>query len=426
MTLDARTAPTAAELGLSVDDIALGDIELWGRPDSEREAIFALLRDERPVSFHEEPEIEDFGKGPGFWALTRYLDVQRVSRNAELFCSGRGGSNIGDIPEFLAEFLGSIINMDAPKHTKLRRLVSSGFTPRHIEALVETVRHRARSVVDAVAAKGECDFVREIAAELPLQIICDMMGVPPSLAPEVFAHTNVVLGVGDPEYVQTVNDLMGAFAGLHQIAMALGEDRLEHPTDDITSTLVHAEVDGERLTITEIASFFVLLVVAGNETTRTAISHGMKALTDHPDQRRLWVSAFDTHAQNAVEEIIRWATPVIHFRRTATADTEIGGQPIRAGEKVVMFYNSANRDERAFGDPFRFDVTRFPNQHLGFGGGGPHFCLGANLARREIRVMFEEIFRRLPDLEISGEPEMLQSSFIHGIKRMPCAFTPTG
>ncbi|MGH9025137.1 MAG: cytochrome P450, partial [Acidimicrobiia bacterium] len=224
----------------------------------------------------------------------------------------------------------------------------------------------------------------------------------------------------------TYDDLMGAFVTLHQMATELGEQRRQNPTEDLTSVLMHAEVDGERLTVTEFASFFILMVVAGNETTRTAISHGMLALHENPDQRALWSGDFDEHAQNAVEEIVRWATPVVHFRRTATADTDVNGFPIKEGDKLVMWFNSANRDERAFDDPFRFDIRRYPNAHFGFGGGGPHFCLGANLARREIRVMFEELFRRLPDLEITAEPARLQSSFIHGIKRMPCRWTPAG
>jgi cytochrome P450 len=208
----------------------------------------------------------------------------------------------------------------------------------------------------------------------------------------------------------------------------LAEDRLADPRDDITTALMHAEIEeaGEkhRLTTSELGSFFLLLVAAGNETTRNAISHGLLTLTDHPDQKRIWMEDFETVAPTAVEEIVRWSTPVIHFRRTASRDTVVGNQEIKEGEKVVLFYNSANRDERAFDDPHRFDVRRTPNEHVGFGAGGPHFCLGANLARREIKVMFEELFRRLPDIEVSGEPAMLQSAFIHGIKRMPCRFTP--
>jgi cytochrome P450 len=410
---------------LTLDDVKLSDPELWAAPDEDRERVFAFLRDEHPISFHEEPEIESYPRGPGYWALTRYEDVRHVSRNPELFSSARGGTNIGDIPQEMAEFLGSIINMDDPRHKKLRNLVNAGFTPKALNDLLEQVRVRTDAVLDAVCEKGECDFVSEIAAPLPLQIVCDMVGVPPSLEQSVFEQSNIILGVGDPEYVQTIDDLMGAFMTLYQMATELGQERLDNPTDDITSILMHAEVDGERLTVLEFASFFILLVVAGNETTRTAISQGMWALHNHPDQRARWANDFDTHAVNAVEEIVRWATPVVHFRRTATADTEISGVPIAEGEKVVMWFNSANRDERVFDDPYRFDVTRSPNPHVGYGGGGPHFCLGANLARREIRVMFEQLFRRLPDLEITAEPALLQSAFIHGVKRMPCRFTPT-
>jgi cytochrome P450 len=219
---------------------------------------------------------------------------------------------------------------------------------------------------------------------------------------------------------------MGAGMELFQYGLGVAQDRLDNPRDDIATALMHAEVEDEngkhKLTPSELGSFFLLLVVAGNETTRTAISHGMYELTNRPDQRALWTADIEGVSPTAVEEIVRWSTPVINFRRTATTDTVVGGQEIKAGDKVVMFYNSANRDERVFDDPFKFDVTRAPNEHTGFGAGGPHFCLGANLARREIRIMFEELFRRMPDLEISGEPDYLMSSFIHGIKRMPCTW----
>jgi methyl-branched lipid omega-hydroxylase len=336
----------AAMSTLSVDDIDLSDIEFWARPEAEREAAFKLLRDEAPITFYDEILIEGFPQGPGYWALTRYADVMHASRHADLFCSGQGGSNIGDIPQELAEFLGSIINMDDPRHKKLRGLVNAGFTPKALNHVLEQVQVRAKGVVDNVGPKGECDFVSEIAALMPLQIVCDMVGVPPSLEQSVFAQSNIILGLGDPEYVQSYEDLMGAFMTLHQMAMELGQHRLDNPTDDITSTLMHAEVDGERLTVPEFASFFILLVVAGNETTRTAISHGMWALQNNPGQKALWRGDFEGHAQDAVEEIVRWATPVIHFRRTATQDTEIAGHPIKEGEKVVMWFNSANRDER--------------------------------------------------------------------------------
>jgi len=408
-----------------LDEVQLSAPEFWAAPDAEREAGFKQLRDTPGLVFYPEPEYsEEIPPGPGYWALTRFEDVQYASRHAELFCSGRG-TNIGDIPEFLIDFIGSIINMDDPRHKKLRGLINHGFTPKALHQLLDQVRDRTTEVIDAVAEKGECDFVAEIAAPMPLAIVCDMVGVPPSQRQAVFEASNVILGVGDPEYVQTVEDLMAAVMSIYQMAMEIGEHRLANPADDITTTLMHAEVDGERLTVPEFASFFILLVVAGNETTRTAISHGAWAFQQHPDQRALWMNDFETHAINAVEEIVRWASPVIHFRRTATQDTMIGDQQIAEGDKVVMWFNSANRDERTFADPYRFDITRSPNPHLGYGGGGPHFCLGANLARREIRVMYEQLFQRLPDLHITGDPDILQSAFIHGIKRMPCEFTPT-
>jgi cytochrome P450 len=406
---------------LSIDDIKLADAAFWSRPD--RDACFAKLRAERPVSWHEEFEYPGLPRGPGFWAVTRWEDVWTVSRTPELFISGKG-SNLGDMPIELLEFFGSMINMDAPRHTKLRLLVNKGFTPRTVGRVEQMVRERARKIVDAVAPRGECDFVTDIAAALPLEIICEMMGIPAADHRRIFELTNIILGVGDPEYATTVEDLMAAGMELFQYAQNLGGERLEHPRDDITSTLMQAEVDGERLSQQEFGSFFILLVAAGNETTRNAISHGMRALTDWPDARRAWQADFERYKLSAVEEIVRWATPVIHFRRTATRDTELGGQAIKAGDKVVMWYNSANRDAAKFDDPYRFDVAREPNEHAGFGAGGPHFCLGANLARREIAVMFEELFRRLPDIEISGPPDMLLSAFIHGIKRMPCRFTP--
>jgi cytochrome P450 len=348
-----------------------------------------------------------------------------VSRNPQLFCSGKG-TNIGDMPQEMNEFFGSMISMDDPKHFRLRSIVSKGFTPKEIARVEEYVKVKAREAIDTLIEKfpgRECDFVAEVAAPMPLQIICEMMGIPAEDHQQILDWTNVILGVGDPEFVSTLDDLMNAAIKMFSYAQALGEDRVKHPTDDITSVMMNAEVDGQRLTAQEFGSFFILLVVAGNETTRNAISHGMKALTDFPDQRQIWWNDFETHTKSAVEEIVRWATPVIHFRRTATADTEINGQPIKEGEKVVMWYQSGNRDERVYADPYRFDVTRPINPaQIGFGAGGPHFCLGANLARREIAVMFDEIRRRLPNLHITGEPDYLQSAFINGIKRMPCAW----
>jgi cytochrome P450 len=421
---------TKPETALGLDEIELSDLDQW--MSAEREGIFATLRDESPITFFEEPDYTDpdtgiayLPPGPGYWAVTRYDDAMQVSRDPGTFHSAPS-VNIGDIPAEVAEWLGSMINMDAPKHTKLRLIVNRGFTPRQVARIEELVHEQAQEIVDRLAELGDCDFVTEVAAALPLQIICDMMGIPRADNQRIFELTNIILGFTDPEYASTGDDLLGAGMELFQYGLSLAEDRAANPQDDITTTLMHAEITDDngthRLTPSELGSFFLLLVVAGNETTRNAISHGLLALTQFPDERAKLLGDFETVGPTAVEEIVRWATPVVHFRRTAITDTEVGGQPIAAGEKVVLFYNSANRDERVFPDPYRFDVTRTPNEHVGFGAGGPHFCLGANLARREIRVMLEELFRRFPDIHASGEPELLRSNFIHGIKHLDCSF----
>ena len=419
------TVVTPAEIALGSFD--LSDPEFWLASREVREGAFQTLRREQPVSWWDEWEFEDmqFPRGPGYWSIVNHQDIWQVSRNPQLFCSGQG-VNVGDMPIEIAEFFGSMINMDDPRHFRLRNIVSKGFTPKEITRVEEYVKDKAALVVDRMLERfpdRECDFVHEIAAPLPLQIICEMMGIPESDEEQIFNWTNVVLGIGDPEFASTFEELVAAGMGLFQYAHALGEDRLARPREDLTSIMMHAEVDGERLTAQEFGSFFILLVVAGNETTRNAISHGMHLLTEYPDQKALWWENWDANTKTAVDEIVRYATPVIHFRRTATEDTEIGGQKIKAGQKLVMWYNSANRDDRVFDDPFRFDVTRSlqPNQ-VGFGAGGPHFCLGANLARREIAVMFDEIRRRVPTLQTVGEPDYLQSNFINGVKRLRCTW----
>ena len=398
------------------------DIEWWTHGSGARAEAWRLLRDEAPVSFSPEAEIEGFPPGPGFWSITRHADVVHVSRHPELFCSGQG-TNIPDLPVEIAEFFGSMINMDDPKHTRLRRIVNRAFTPRMVSRIDEDVRRKARSIVARVAPAGSCDVVTELAAPLPLEIICEMMGIPREQWRRIFELTNVILG--DVNSTPDIGALMAAAVEMAEIARAVGEDRLADPQDDLVSAMMHAEVDGESLQPMEMASFFILLAAAGNETTRNAITHGLRLLTEHPDQRDRWVADVEGVAPTAVEEIVRYASPVIHFRRTATADTRIGEVDIAQGDKVVMWYESANRDERAFDQPERFDVTRAPNEHLGFGAGGPHFCLGANLARREIRVMFEELFRWIPDIHTTGEPTWLRSPFIHGITAQQAEFTPT-
>ncbi len=410
-----------------LDSIDLSDMEFWAGPRDVREGTFLTLRNTPGLIHFEERLVEDFPfpPGAGYYALTRHDDIWQVSRNPKLFCSGQG-SNIGDLPQEMNEFFGSMINMDDPKHFRLRSIVSKGFTPKEITQVEGYVKAKATQIIDRLIEQfpdQTCDFVEHVAAALPLEIICDMMGIPADDYGKIFHWTNTILGVGDPDFVTSYDDLMTHALELFTYAQALGEERRANPTDDITSVMMTAEVDGERLTAQEFGSFFILLVVAGNETTRNSISHGMKALTDYPEQREKLYGDFENVSKTAVEEIVRWATPVIHFRRTATEDTDIDGFPIEAGTKVVMFYNSGNRDERVFDDPYTFDVTRPIQPHqIGFGAGGPHFCLGANLARRQMTVMFDEIRRRIPTLRITGEPDYLQSNFINGIKRLECAW----
>jgi cytochrome P450 len=415
-----------------VGDVALGTFELsdpefWIAPRDHRHSAFRALRAADQLVFFDEWEYENspLPQGPGYWAVTRYEDVWAASRSPHLFMSGRG-VNIGDIPQEMNEFIGSMIAMDDPRHYRLRSIVAKGFTPKQMSQVEGYVRTKATAIIDRLIEQfpdGECDFVEQIAAPLPLQIICEMMGIPPSDEAQIFQWTNVILGVGDPEYVGSFEQLMGTLMQMFAYAQKLGEDRRSDPGDDIASVLMHAEVDGERLTPQEFGSFFILLVVAGNETTRNAIAHGMKLLTDFPAQRRLWFEDYGTHTKTAVDEIVRCSTPVIHFRRTATEDTVLHNTKIRAGQKIVLWYNSANRDESVFVNPDDFDVTRaLQPQQVGFGAGGPHFCLGANLARREIAVIFDEIRVRLPTLVVSSEPDYLQSAFINGIKRMRCTW----
>jgi cytochrome P450 len=414
------------------EDVALGtfqlaDPEFWLAPRSYRHAAFGALRSADELVYFDEWDYPNspLPKGPGFWAVTRYDDVWAASRNPQAFISGRG-VNIGDIPQEMNEFIGSMIAMDDPRHFRLRSIVAKGFTPKQITQVEGYVRTKATAIVDRLLEQfpeGECDFVEQVAAPLPLQIICEMMGIPASDEAQIFQWTNVILGVGDPEYVGSFEQLMGVLMQMFMYAQQLGEARRANPGDDIASVLMHAEVDGERLTPQEFGSFFILLAVAGNETTRNAIAHGMKLLTDNPDQRRLWFDDYDGHVKTAVDEIVRCSTPVIHFRRTVAEDIVLHNTKIAAGQKVVLWYNSANRDETVFVNPDEFDIARpLQPQQVGFGAGGPHFCLGANLARREIAVIFDEIRTRLPKLVVTSEPDYLQSAFINGIKRMRCAW----
>lgn len=415
---------------LALDDIDLSDPEFWVRPLVEREGAFLTLRRDRPMSFHEErvPPGGLVEQGPGYWAVTRHADVCEASRNPEIFSSAQGATSIPDLPAPFLQFFGGFINMDDPEHLRQRKLVSLGFTPQRLKKLEQMTLDAATHTIDQVIEKGECDFVTDLSAPFPIRIICEMMGIPESQHAFVFEKTNIILGPGDPEFIPEGTDiataLVGAGSALAELMKEMRADRLANPGDDLTSIIVNAEIDGQRMSENDLASFFVLLVTAGNETTRNAISHGMRALQDYPDERAAWQADFAGVTKTAVEEIVRWASPVIFMRRTTTRACELGGQALDAGEKVVLFYNSANRDEAVFDAPFAFDLRRRPNEHVGFGGPGPHFCLGANLARREIALFFEQLFTRLPDLELVGPPDRLASNFIHGIKHMQCRFRP--
>jgi cytochrome P450 len=414
---------------LTADGIDLSDWDFWTKPPAERDAAYAVLRREVGMPFYADPEVigQDWvERGPGYWAVLRHADVDVVSHQPEIYSSAAGATNIFDLPVEFLEYFGSMINMDAPRHLRLRRIVARAFSPRTVAKIEQDIAAVAHTVVDDLVAAGPGDFVAKVASRVPLEVICRMMGIPEERYDDVFRCSNMILGAQDPEYLAEGADIAGALLGagaeLSELLSGLAEQRRESPTDDLISALALGEVDGERLNGQEIGSFFILLAVAGNETTRNAISHGLLALTEHPDERARWQADFDGLAPTAVDEIVRWATPVTWMRRTATRDTELCGKSVSAGDKLLLFYASANRDETVFADPQRFDLSRSPNPHLAFGGTGPHFCLGAHLAKREITEVLRELFTRVPGIHTVGEPQRLRSSFINGIKHIDCEF----
>ncbi|MQA97981.1 MAG: cytochrome P450 [Streptosporangiales bacterium] len=375
---------------------------------------FSHLREHDPVHWQEVP-----GQ-PGYWALTRHEDVVHVSRHPELFSSYRGTSMLPEQDEEgLARNRMIMLNQDPPEHTRHRRLVNRGFTPRAIGHLEKHITEICDGLIDEVAARGEADFVTDIAAQLPLYVICELLGVPPEDRCKIFAWSNALVGFDDPEYAQERMSSMGA---LYAYAGEQAAKRRRDPRDDLITTLLEPDADGEELGPGEFEMFVLMLAVAGNETTRNAASGGMLALIEHPDQWARLVND-EVPAGTAAEEIVRWVSPIIQFRRTAQADTEIRGQRIAEGEKVVVYYPAANRDPRVFTGPGAFDLGRDPNPHVGFGGGGPHFCLGAHLARMELAVLFRALAARMPDIRPAGEVRRLRSNFINGIKEMPVRFT---
>jgi cytochrome P450 len=404
------------------DEIDASTLAFWELSAEERDARLAVLREKRPVSWQRPAEGMATLPGredPGYWAVVRHADVMTVSRDPETYCSSKG-FQIEDIPEEILEAAGSFLALDHPRHTKLRRLVSVAFSPRRVRALEDKIAARAASLVDDLLKQGEGDFVEVVSKPLPSATFAEMMGVGEDDRERVTGLANDMVAWNDPDVLDGRDGLtllLETLVGLYGEAAALADLRRAEPADDILTGLVTAEVDGEHLTDEEIAAFFVLLSVAANDTTRNTISQGMRALCRFPGQRELLASDVERYLPAAVEEMVRWATPVMTFRRTATRHAELAGMPISEGDKVVMFYVSANRDESVFPDPWRFDITREPT-HVGFGGGGPHFCLGASLARSMLRSMFRELVSRAPALEL-GEPHFLIGNFIQGITSMP-------
>jgi len=418
---------------LTLADIDLGDEQLF--ESGRAHEAFKVLRRENPISWRPEDEYSR-----GWWNMVRYADVLQVSRNPQIFSSEKGIVSFFPVneDETTAAAAGNgkmLITMDPPRHVKLRRLVNKGFTPRAVGAMEPMFREVTKELLDNIAKKGECDFVLEVASQLPLAFICGMMGLERSVWPLMFELTNKVLGAGDPEYQTDVPEEqrgteeaaritgnMGVMQMFGFFAQELQKRRANPGGTDLISIICDSEVDGEKLSDEDVLWFCFLLILAGNETTRNAISGGLKALCENPDQKAKLLADMAL-IDSAVEEICRWVSPLHHMSRTCVQDTEIGGQPIKAGDKVLMWYLSANRDEEIFTDPYTFDITRTPNDHLAFGI-GEHFCLGAGFARKELKVMFQELFRRFPDIELDGEGERLRSNFINGIKHLPVRFTP--
>lgn len=408
-------------------EVDVASTAFWSRPWTERETSFARLRAHEPVSWQ---RPADGGLMPaedddGFWAVTRHADIQHVSTHPELFCSGQG-VQLENVPEMFLEATQSFLAMDAPRHTLLRKLVSSAFTPKQIRTIDAQIRDQAVRIVDDLLEAGDCDFARQVSMRLPMWTIYEMVGLPAEQqepvaeAADLLVSSNDDAVRGDRDPLEVVND---ATQTLIIAGLELAEARRSRPTEDLMTNLVRAEVDGATLTDEEISAFFVLLSVAGNDTTRNTISHTMLALQDFPDQRQLLRDDYEAHIPTALDEFVRWATPVSTFKRTVVSDTEIDGVSVTAGEKVVMMYPSGNRDEAAFDDPMRFDVTRRPNRHVAFGGGGPHYCLGSQLAKTQLRCIVGELLARVPDLQL-GEPDYLVSNFVHGVKSLPCTVWP--
>jgi cytochrome P450 len=432
MTIDNPTiSSTSAERRAArpYNETDLSSTAFWTSTGAERERTFAHLRATSPVSWHRPVEdllVED-PNDQGFWAVMSHAALVEVTKRHVDFCSGEG-IVMESLPQELLDIGQGFIALDPPRHTKVRRLLTAAFTPKQIRRINDQIQANAKRVVDELAPQAEADFVPECAAPLPMHNICDMMGVPEDVRRKVADEARYAGGWSDPELMgdqQPIPRLWEAMGYLREVARDLIGKRRNHPEHDLLTNLVEAEVDGEKLTDDEIVSFFGLLTIAGNDTTRQSSSHAMKALTDFPDQRAWLMEDFDARIKSAVEEMVRWATPIMTFRRTATRDCELAGQQITQGDKVVMFYASANWDTDVFTEPEKFDLSRHPNPHVGFGGGGIHHCLGGQLARQQLAALFDELLHRLPDIEVCGEPSYTVNTFFHGVNHLPVRFTPS-
>ena len=398
-------------------DLMNPDTYIGGAP---RE-IYRELRQNYPVYRDEKPD-----QGMPYWAITKQKDLDFVGKHPELFSSWQMTHSLRDLEgRQLAQTRLQMISMDPPNHIKYRRIVRQVFGPKMMDSYTKRFQEIAHNTVMKAIADGECDFVEDIARDLPLIAICELMGVPIEDRGMFFEWTNIALGADDPDLSCGPEDVKAAVAAIHDYARKLIREHKQNAKEGIVGTLLEFNKDGEKLTDEEIGSFFILLCVAGNETTRNSISHGMKLITDNPEQRALLISDLDAHMPNTVEEIVRMASPVMHFRRTVTTDgTMLGNQELNAGDKVVLWYGSGNRDESVFENPHDFDISRDNSGQIGFGGPGPHFCLGAHLARRQINLLFSELLTKLPDIAVIGEPDYLRSNFINGIKHLNVEFTP--
>ncbi|GAA4546486.1 cytochrome P450 [Pseudonocardia xishanensis] len=404
--------------------------EFWRLTPDAREQTFARLRAEAPVSWQRpiySPIMGGDDGSPGYWAVVRAADITTVSRRADVFSSASGGVTFEEMPEEILEMASSILTMDDPRHHQIRKLISSTFTPKRVKLIEEQIANQARLIVESIKDKGEAEFVHAVSARLPLWTISEMIGIPEDRRQEVVAAANAMIGWGDDETIadsDSATVMLNGIVALHGACQDVIDERRETPQNDLISALIAAEVDGQHLTDDEIRAFFVLLCVAGNDTTKQTTTHTLRALTEHPDQRDWLFEDYDTRIGGAIEEFVRWATPVMTFRRTALERFELGGSVIEPGDKVALFYSSGNRDEATIDRPREFDITRKPGPHVAFGGGGPHYCLGSHLAKAQLRSIFREIYTQLPDIRAVGEPKYLVSTFINGIQEQRCEFTP--